>query len=69
MSSVFNKLPRSCKYCIHGKNSPLGNEVLCIKHGVTAVNDHCRHYKYDPLRRVPEKIKIADNYSPDDFKL
>ncbi len=70
MSSVFNKnLPRSCRYCIFGKDSLISDEVLCIKRGVTAAGDYCRHYKYDPLRRVPMRAKIADNYKPEDFSL
>ena len=70
MSSIFNKeLPRSCKYCAFGKNSLFADEVLCIKRGVTNANDYCRHYKYDPLRRVPEKVKIANGYNPEDFSL
>lgn len=47
----------------------MNNEILCIKHGVTELRDSCRHYKYDPLKRVPERIKIADNYKPEDFSL
>ncbi len=70
MSDMFNKkLPRSCSYCVHGKRSPMNNEILCKKHGVTELRDSCRHYKYDPLKRVPERIKIADNYKPEDFSL
>ncbi len=70
MSSFFNKeLPRSCKYCVYGKDLPFSEEILCKKHGVTSVSDYCRHYKYDPLRRVPEKVKIADGYKPEDFSL
>ena len=28
-----------------------------------------RKYKYDPLKRVPERVKISDNYKPEDFSL
>ena len=70
MYDVFNKkLPRSCSYCVYGKKSLIGNEILCKKHGVTELRDSCRHYKYDPLKRIPERIKIADNYTPEDFSL
>ena len=70
MSSMFNQeLPRSCKYWVYSKDSLFGTEVLCKKRGVTNYNDSCRHYKYDPLRRVPEKVKIADGYKPEDFSL
>ena len=70
MSSIFNKeLPRSCKYCVFGKDSLISKEKQNKKRGVTDPNDYCRHYKYDPLRRVPEKVKIADGYKPEDFSL
>ena len=70
MSDVFNKeLPCSCKYCVFGKDSLFSGEVLCKKRGVTSPTDYCRHYKYDPLRRVPEKVKIADGYNSEDFLL
>lgn len=70
MSSFFNKkLPRSCKYCVYGKCSSFSDEVLCSKYGVTNAYDSCRKYKYDPLRRIPEKVKVADNYSLEDFEL
>ena len=66
----FNKAitPR-CEYCIHGTISSFKNEVLCKKRGVTEIDDKCRHYKYDPLKREPKKIKISDNYDEKDFLL
>lgn len=70
MSSMFNKdLPHSCKYCVFGKASLFNGEILCEKRGVTLGSDYCRKYKYDPLKRVPERIKIADGYNPEDFSL
>lgn len=70
MADLFNKkLPHFCKNCVFGKSSHFNGEVLCKKHGVTEAGDSCRHYKYDPLRRVPEQKKISDNYKPEDFSL
>ncbi len=70
MARLFNKeLPHSCKYCIHGKNSLFENEILCKKHGVTDPRDCCRSYKYDPIKRIPDRVKIADGYKPEDFSL
>ena len=67
---AFNKkLPHSCEYCVHGSRSAYMKEILCKKRGVTEYRDSCRHYKYDPLKREPNKAKIADNYNPEDFKL
>ena len=69
-SALFNiKLTKSCAWCIHGKSSEFCEEIFCKKHGVTTKIDACRHYKYDPLKRVPNRIKPSDNYNADDFKL
>ena len=71
MSKIgFNKnLQKSCSYCVYGKVLEDSNEAICKKHGVTDKRDYCRSYKYDPLKRIPQKIKLSDNYSEDDFKL
>lgn len=69
-SKAFNKkIPPNCQYCVHGISSPFSEEILCIKRGVTNGRDSCWRYKYDPLKREPNKIKIADNYKPEDFSL
>lgn len=71
MSKIgFNKnLQKSCAYCIHSKKLEGSNETICKKRGVMAERDYCRSYKYDPLKRVPQKVRISDNYSAEDFKL
>lgn len=67
---AFNKkLQKCCEYCVHGTVSSYGEEVLCVKKGITNYRDCCRSYKYDPLKRNPLRAKISDNYTPDDFKL
>ena len=67
---VFNKkLSRRCAYCVHGKGSDFSDEILCKKKGITEAQDCCRHYKYDPLKREPERAKISENYSKEDFLL
>ncbi len=71
MSKIgFNKnLQKSCSYCVYGTVLELTNETVCKKHGVMYSRDYCRSYKYDPLKRIPQKAKISDNYSAEDFKL
>ncbi len=70
MASFFNKnvLP-SCAWCVFGKPSEHTNEVFCTKRGFTYKNEHCRSYKYDPLKRTPVRSHPADGYNPEDFKL
>ncbi|MEE1075455.1 MAG: hypothetical protein U0K93_08260 [Acutalibacteraceae bacterium] len=69
-NKLFNKkLEHHCEYCVYGTNSEFSNEVLCLKRGVTDAKDSCRKYKYDPLKRLPPKAKISNNYNPEDFLL
>lgn len=69
-SEFFNKdIKKSCLWCIHGKKSEYTDDVFCKKHGVTTANDYCRKYKYDPLKRTPEKQTIESNFSNEDFSL
>ncbi len=71
MSKIgFNKkLQKSCAYCVHSIALEFSDEIACKKRGVMPSRDYCHSYKYDPLKRVPQKAKISDNYSPEDFKL
>ena len=70
MDKQFDKnLPKYCKYCVHGNVIEGLGEVLCIKRGITLIDDTCRKYKYDPLKREPNIQKISDNFKPEDFLL
>jgi hypothetical protein len=61
-------IPR-CAYCLHGSHLSGGEEIFCIKKGITDPNDACRKYKYDPLKRVPSVRDFGRDYDPSDFKL
>lgn len=63
-----NVEPR-CEYCVYGTSLEHSNEVLCLKRGITETGDFCRKYKYNPLKRVPKRQKISNNYKPEDFSL
>lgn len=66
----FNKnLQKSCSYCVYSKKLELTGETICKKRGVMPQREYCRKYKYDPLKRTPEKITFSGNYSAEDFKL
>ena len=70
MATVFNKkLQKACEYCKYGRLSDFSDDVYCMKKGVTNKKDYCRHYEYDVLKRTPQRIKPADNYKPEDFKI
>ena len=66
---VFNKkLSRACKYCINA-HSCTDTEILCKHKGVVSINDSCRKYKYDPLKREPMNMLEKENWSAKDFEL
>ncbi len=68
--SPFNKkLEKHCEYCVHGAQLNFDDQIICKKRGVTDKTDKCRSYKYDPLKRVPVRTKLADGYTEEDFKL
>lgn len=70
MASVFNKkLTPACKYCQHSKALSFGSDFLCLYKGITDENNSCRKYKYDPLKREPQKQRINTNYSEKDFEI
>ena len=46
-------------YCQRGQQIS-DREVACVKHGIMAVEDHCRSFKYDPLKRVPPRPAVLD---------
>jgi len=67
---IFNKkLSPACKYCENAVISSFDEDIICRKKGVTRPDDRCGKYKYDPFKRVPNKIIINKNYSKDDFEI
>lgn len=39
-----------CTYCAHGSPLADGERIACRKRGVVNGTDHCRSFRYDPLR-------------------
>lgn len=58
-----------CRNCKHGRLSPEGDTVLCIKKGIVDPDGSCRRYSYDPLKRVPRKMPAVREANPEDFDL
>jgi len=68
--SLFNKnISPACAYCVHGHISEYTNEVFCLKRGVTEPTDSCRKFKYDVLKRTPNRIIADKDFKPEDFEL
>ena len=59
-----------CAYCQRGQQIN-EREVPCVKRGIMMVEDHCRSFRYDPLKRVPPRPVSLDTekLSEADFSL
>ena len=52
MFHLFRKdIEKHCAYCKSGSVINEG-QVICSRRGVVDSADHCRHFCYDPLKRV-----------------
>ena len=63
------KYPRKCANCFYGRTPLDSASVLCEKKGVVDPESRCRHYKYDPLKRIPLKPLPMAEFSEKDFEL
>ncbi|MCH5170054.1 MAG: hypothetical protein J1F24_02070 [Oscillospiraceae bacterium] len=70
-SKILNekKISPSCSYCAHGKSSPDGESVLCIKKGVMEKDGYCKKFNYDILKRQPKRPRSLGKFNEDDFSL
>ena len=64
------KIERSCAYCLHGAAMEDGR-ILCAKKGFLDEDTGCFRFKYDPLKRIPGKMKALDfsKYDNEDYSL
>lgn len=64
-----NHIEPACAHCRGGKRTADGRAVLCPRKGVVPLYHRCRHYEYDPLRRIPASQPVPKTYTEDDFRL
>ena len=70
MKKMFNEdIIKKCAHCQNSLSLSNSGEMACKIRGIVNSDDLCRKYKYDPLKRVPKAIKLANNYAPDNFNL
>ncbi len=71
MGKILNEnISPSCSYCKHGRVSPDGEMVLCVKKGFMRTDSYCKTFKYDPLKRVPKRRPgIYTGHTKDEFDL
>ena len=68
---IFRKhVEPACSYCRHSSPAEEGT-CICLKRGIVSEWDSCRHFSYDPLRRVPEAAHApkTDGLDQDAFTL
>ena len=63
------KRSKYCINCIHGKHLEYTDEVFCTKKGFVDKFNKCHRYKYDPLKRMPDKNISQETYNKEDFSL
>ncbi len=64
-----NQLDPKCETCANGKLSVDGQSVLCVRGGALPLTHSCRHFAYDPLRRIPKRRPVLGDYCAADFAL
>lgn len=58
-----------CIYCETGIVTDDGKMILCKRKGVMQPDSFCRKFRYDPLKRVPDTVKLQTGFSEEDFAL
>ena len=59
-----------CEYCRYSR--PMGDgEAVCERRGIVSVSGCCRRFRYDPLRRIPERpaVVASRTYTEEEFAL
>lgn len=63
------KYNSECRNCSIGRISPDGRRIFCPKKGIKELDGTCRLYRYDPLKRIPQKAPVFESADPADFEL
>ena len=64
-----NEITKCCALCERATKLQDVNTVLCKKRGVVSSEHCCSKFVYDPLKRVPKRITVMAEYSPEDFSI
>lgn len=62
-----NNIPPRCEYCRYSVKNNSGK--LSCPYGAGTLEDTCKRYEYDPLRREPQSLPTLPKFTADDFKL
>ena len=69
-SSLFgNRISPACRFCELAVPSGRKEFFVCQKKGVVPSEFSCRHYRYDPLARIPRRPLELEKFAAEDFAL
>ncbi len=54
MQPEYEKL---CMYCEHAAPTYEPDKMLCSKRGIVSCSYKCSRFVYDPLKRIPRRVK------------
>ncbi len=65
-----SKIAPACEYCKYSQKVTANTDLYCdfFAYDVTPFNS-CKHFDYDPLKRVPKRRMNMPVYDENDFKL
>ena len=70
MKKIFGgNISPKCIYCETGIKTKDGKEVLCRRMGVMQPDSFCKKFRYDPLKRQPDVLKMQFGFKEEDFSL
>jgi len=69
LEDLFGKrIKPACSYCEYAY--PINGVLwMCSKKGISCADEPCRHYRYDPLMRVPLRPLELEQFNADDFSI
>ena len=62
-----NNIPPRCEYCRYVTKNSSGK--LSCPYGAGTLEDTCKRYEYNPLKREPQSLPTLPKFTADDFKL
>ena len=63
-----NNIEPNCEYCIHSSTEE-ENTFFCKKWKHAQRPKKCKHFSYDPLKRVPRQLPPLPQVDPEDFTI
>ena len=69
MKQDKHEIEKICRFCERAADIVDDSTVLCSKKGVVSENGSCRSFRYDPLKRVPQRNDPLPDVDPEDLVL